>query len=192
MQDEHGELFRQAVHGDVRVSEAFFAALYGELHQLAEKQLRRGGGFVSLSATTLLHEAYLDMSSRSTVEFPDRGRFMGYAARAMRGIVIDHARRAVADKRGGGVFAITLDDQCDLMVGGHSSSDFDRLSDALDELAVLEPALAEIVDAHFFCGFALAEIAELRGTSERTIQRSWQKARMLLHNALRDVTPPRD
>jgi RNA polymerase sigma factor (TIGR02999 family) len=162
-----------------------FAALYDELHRLAERQLRRGGARASLSTTTLLHEAYLGMSSRLDIEFPDRARFMAYAARAMRGIVIDYARRAGAQKRGGGVFEITLtDDVAPEHVRGAAVGELEQLSDALDALARFDPLLAELVDLHFFCGLTFGEIGELRNCSERTVQRDWRKARLLLHGSL--------
>jgi RNA polymerase sigma factor (TIGR02999 family) len=161
-----------------------FAALYDELHRLAESHLRRGANGLGLSTTTLLHEAYLDLASRPTLGFPDRSRFLGYAARAMRGIVIDYARRSRALKRGGGAFEITLTAGARSADGSTDAEELRRLSDALDELGELEPALAELVDLHFFCGYTLGEVAELRGVSERTVQRDFRKARLLLQHAL--------
>lgn len=160
-----------------------FAALYDELHRLAESHLRRGAGGLGLSTTTLLHEAYLDLASRPALGFPDRSRFLGYAARAMRGIVIDYARRSRALKRGGGAFEITLTSVAAAEVAT-DAEELSRLSDALDELGELEPSLAELVDLHFFCGYTLGEVAELRGVSARTVQRDFRKARLLLQHAL--------
>jgi RNA polymerase sigma factor (TIGR02999 family) len=161
-----------------------FAALYDELHRLAESHLRRGAAGLGLSTTTLLHEAYLDLAARPALGFPDRSRFLGYAARAMRGIVIDYARRSRTQKRGGGAFEITLTSAAVVPDAASDPQELGRLSDALDELGALEPALAELVDLHFFCGFTLVEVAELRGVSERTIQRDFRKARLLLQHAL--------
>jgi len=161
-----------------------FAALYDELHRLAESHLRRGADGLGLSTTTLLHEAYLDLASRPSLGFPDRSRFLGYAARAMRGIVIDYARRSRALKRGGGAFEITLTSVAVSPELATDAAELSRLSDALDELGALEPALAELVDLHFFCGYTFVEVAELRGVSERTVQRDFRKARLLLQHAL--------
>jgi len=161
-----------------------FAALYDELHRLAESHLRRGADGLGLSTTTLLHEAYLDLASRPTLGFPDQSRFLGYAARAMRGIVIDYARRSRALKRGGGAFEITLTSALVAPEMATDAGELARLSDALDELGALEPALAELVDLHFFCGYSLVEVAALRGVSERTVQREFRKARLLLQHAL--------
>ena len=181
--DAIADIATRAATGDEAAKKALFAALYDELHRLAERQLRRGGAELTLGATTLLHEAYLDIAGREGVHFPDRARFLGYAARAMRGLLIDHARRAGAQKRGRAL-AVTLTE------GASGSAapavELGRLSDALDELAAIEPALAEVVDLHFFCGYALGEIAALRDVSERTVQRDWRKARLLLHRAMVD------
>ena len=164
-------------------SPELFAALYDELERVAERQLRRGGPRVSLSTTTLLHEAYLDISRRPGLRFPDLARFLGYAARAMRGIVIDYSRRKAARKRGGGAFEITLEQET-APAADTQSAELARLSDALDELAAREPALAELVDLHFFCGYTFTEIAGFRGVSERTVQREWRRARESLRDAM--------
>jgi RNA polymerase sigma factor (TIGR02999 family) len=164
-----------------------FASLYHELHRLAEQHLRRSGGEMTLSATTLLHEAYLSVARHEDLAFPDRARFLGYAARAMRGLVVDYARRSRAEKRGGGTYDLTLDDDvAPSPERAEQGEQLARLSDAIDELANLQPALAELVDLHFFCGYTFPEIAALRSVSERTVQRDWQKARLLLHHALLD------
>ena len=183
------ELISEADAGSAAAAEQLFAALYAELHRLADLQLRRVGPELSLGATTLLHETYLDVAGREGVRFPDRARFMSYAARAMRGLVIDYARRARAKKRGGGAFEITLveDDAGAPGSARGEARELERLSDALDELAALEPMLAQLVDLHFFCGYTFAEIAELRGVSERTVQRDWRKARLLLHRTLAEA-----
>ena len=177
-----GDLIQRADSADPAATEQLFAMLYHELHGLAEHHLRRGGAGISLGATTLLHEAYLNISGREGVSFPDRGRFLAYASRAMRGLVVDYARRRSARKRGR-EFEITLagDEPGPAVADGE---ELGRLSEALDELAGLDRDLAQLVDLHFFCGFSLIEIAKLRGVSERTVQRDWRKARILLHHRL--------
>ncbi|HYD52075.1 MAG TPA: ECF-type sigma factor [Gemmatimonadaceae bacterium] len=177
-----GELIGRADTGDVQAAEQMFAVLYDELHRLAEAQLRRHGPALTLGATTLLHEAYLQLAGREGARFPDRARFLGYAARAMRWLVIDYARRSRAQKRGGGAFEITLS-EVDADVRP-AAPELERLSEAIDALAALDPALAQLVDLHFFCGFTFAELAAFRGVSERTVQRDWRKARVVLHEAL--------
>ena len=170
--------------GDRSAADALFAALYSELHRLAKSQLARNGPGVTLTPTTLLHEAYLNMSRREAAVFPDEGRFLAYAGKVMRGLIIDYARNRQAQKRGGGFEITSLDaDSADVKI---DETELIRISAALDELGSVDAALAEIVDLKFFCGFSFAEIAAMSGVSERTVQRRWEKARIYLHRALRE------
>lgn len=164
-------------------AETLFETLYGELHRLARSQLRRGGA--SLSATTLLHEAYLSMRERDAASFPDRARFIGYASRAMRGLVVDYARQRHAQKRGGDIHLTALDTDI-VDASAAEGEELLHIGDALDALAQTEPGLAEVVDLKFFCGLSIVEIAALRGVSARTIEREWLKARIYLRRALAD------
>ena len=176
------ELVRTADIGDPYAASALFAALYRELHTIAERELRRSGA--TLGATTLLHEAYLNLVKREGTPFASREHFLAYACRAMRGLMIDYARRRRAKKRGGEFHITTLPE------GGVSEGQpvspgpLEELGHALDTLAGVDPALAQLVDLHFFSGLSLTEIAALRGVSERTVQRDWRKARLLLHHTL--------
>jgi RNA polymerase sigma factor (TIGR02999 family) len=175
-------LFRQAQAAGPGTPGMLFATLYGELHRLARREAGRYGPGAVLGTTTLLHEAYLDMSQREALVFPDRARFLSYAGRAMRRLVIDRVRERKAQKRGGGLDITSLDTQgADECVQPEFLQD---VADALDELAALEPELATVVDLKFFCGFTMAEIAALNGVSERTVLRQWEKARALLYRAL--------
>jgi|SRR5690349_4100255 RNA polymerase sigma factor (TIGR02999 family) len=173
------ELLNAADHGNSVAATELFAALYAELHTLAEHHVRRQGGRVSLGTTTLVHEAYLKLSQREGVHFPDRKRFLAYASKAMRGLVIDYARARRAQKRGGG-FEITLIPDEVPAPNRKSDESVEQLAHALERLTEIDPELAELVDLHFFAGFSLVEIAELRGASERTVQRDWRKANALL------------
>ena len=177
-----GALVRTADGGDAGAAAALFSALYAELHGIAERQLRRGGADLTLGTTTLLHEAYLNIADREGVAFASRGHFLAYAARAMRGLTIDYVRRRQARKRGG-EFHITASG-VEQMPGDPPAESLEELSSALDTLAASEPDLAQLVDLHFFCGFAFVELAELQGVSERTIRRQWRSARLLLHHTL--------
>ena len=179
-------LVQATERGDTSAADALFSALYAELHGLARRELSRKGGPMSLGATTLLHQAYIEMAERSGPSFPDRARFLGYAARVMRGVIIDHARSRHALKRGGRIEITAIDaDVADPV----DEQELVRISEALDELIELDPALAQVVDLKFFCGFSFAEIAALRGVSERTVQRHWEKARIYLHRSLRSDSP---
>jgi RNA polymerase sigma factor (TIGR02999 family) len=170
--------------GDRSAADALFASLYSELHRLAKSQLARNGSGVTLTATALLHEAYLNISGREGAVFPDEGRFMAYAAKVMRGLIIDYARSRQAQKRGGGFEITSLGDSVAEAVA--DESDLLRVSAALDSLASVDPSLAEVVDLKFFCGFSFGEIAAMDGASERTVQRDWEKARIYLHRVLRE------
>ena len=169
--------------GDRSAADALFAVLYTELHQLAERQLARRGSDLTLGVTTLLHEAYLDMAGREGTVFPDKGRFMAYAARVMRSLILDYVRNHRAQKRGGEFQITTLDEQ-KTGAAADESSDLEGVGAALERLTALDPTLAEVVDLKFFCGFSLGEIAAMRGVSERTIQRRWEKAKIYLRSTL--------
>ena len=179
-------LIAAADAGDRSVAPALFSALYAELHRIAKRELARQGSAPRLGVTTLLHEAYLDMAGRDVPAFPDQARFMGYAARVMRGLIIDHARSRRASKRGG-QFEITALGT-DVLEHAVEVRELVEISDALDELEKTDASLAEIVDLKFFCGFSFAEIAVMQGASERTIQRKWERARIHLHRTLRSDT----
>jgi len=180
-----GRLIGTAEAGDGTAADELFAALYQELHRIAERQLHQGGPELTLGTTTLLHEAYLNIAGREGVEFATRGQFLAYAARAMRGLMVDYARRRQAKKRGG-EFQITSSG-ADLAASEVRPEELEQLDGALRTLAGVDATLAQLVDLHFFCGFSLAEVASLRGVSERTIQRDWRKARLLLHRTMQDV-----
>jgi RNA polymerase sigma factor (TIGR02999 family) len=175
-------LFEAVERGDAGASDALFSVLYSELHRMAKRELARQGVPVSLGATTLLHQVYIEMAEREGVSFPDRARFMGYTARVMRGLIIDHARRRHAQKRGS-QFELTSTET----EPAHPPMDREltQISDALDELAKSDPPLAELVDLKFFCGLTFAEVAAMKGISERTVQRQWEKARIYLHRSIR-------
>lgn len=162
--------------------DALFASLYTELHRLARREVHRQGPASPVGATTLLHEAYLAMAHRDAAAFPDQAHFLAYAGRAMRGLVIDRVRARQAVKRGGGLDFTSLDTQ--VAEDCEQPEHLVALGEALDELAALEPALATVVDLRYFCGLTVAEIAELQGVSERSVQRRWEKARLLLFRSL--------
>lgn len=180
--DDLRALVARAEQGEPGATDTLFSTLYRQLHGMARREAARLGPNAAMGATTLLHEAYLDISQRDALAFPTEGHFLAYAARAMRGLVIDRVRERQAQKRGGGLDITSLDtehaEQCP------QPELLSDIGESLDELARLEPALAQVVDLKFFCGFSMAEIAALLGSSERTVQRQWEKARLLLHSAM--------
>jgi len=186
LQEQLEGLIRSAEQGDASSREQLFTVLYDELHRLAQRELRRSAQ-LTMSPTTLLHETYLNLSGRQTGVFPDRARFLAYASRAMRGLLIDYVRSRRAQKRGGAFEITSL--PTDVPAEPSADGDLEGIGEALDALGAIEPRLAQIVDFKFFCGFSFAEIAELLGISERTAQRDWDKARILLQHYLRDRDP---
>jgi RNA polymerase sigma factor (TIGR02999 family) len=166
---------------DRSARDQMFAALYTDLRRLADRELQRNPGG-SVTPTTLVHEVYLSFASREGLSVGDRGRFLAYSARAMRGLLIDLVRRRQALKRGAHFHITGLSTEVSEEVA--DLNELSRLSEALDALAAVEPRLAEVVDLKYFCGFSFAEIAVLRGASERTVQRDWEKARLILFQEL--------
>jgi len=186
--------FAEVVHaaevGAPKARDQLFVLLYDALRQMAQRELRRGSG-LSLTPTTLLHETYLNISQRESVAFSDRGQFMSYAARAMRGLIVDYLRSRHAQKRGGEFKITSLPTELP-----HVSEELDGqslrvedLNDALGSLEKIDARLAQCVDLKYFCGFSFNEIARLREVSERTVQRDWDKARLLLRRIIGEREP---
>jgi len=182
-----GELIRNADAGDAAAATALFAALYDELHAIAARELRRGGADLTLGTTTLLHEAYLKLCTSEGARFENRAHFLAYAASAMRRLTIDYFRRSRATKRGGEFHLTGTPDDVVAVPDATAPDNVEQIGQALETLGHVHPELANLVDLHFFCGFALGEIAQLRGVSERTVQRDWRKARLLLHRVIGDA-----
>jgi RNA polymerase sigma factor (TIGR02999 family) len=178
------ELLQRADGASAQQRAQLFALLYDELHRMAQRELRRNSA-ATLSPTTLLHEAFLNISQRESAPFADRAKFMAYAARAMRGLLIDYLRNRQAQKRGGEFEITSLPTEVPLAVG---DGEIARLGEAIDQLAIIDPRLAECVDLKFFCGFSFLDIAAMRSVTERTVRRDWEKARILLHQML-DAQP---
>ena len=174
----------QVVRGEIEPTPEVFAGLYRELHRLARHLVRTQGSNLTLGATTLLHEAYLALSRRDA-RFPDQARFFAYAARAMRGLIIDYVREQRAVKRGGEFHFTQLNTAVAEGVAAVDADEMAKLDEALKALGRVDAPLAELVDLKFFCGFSFAEIAAMRSVSERTVQRDWNKARLFLHGTLR-------
>jgi RNA polymerase sigma factor (TIGR02999 family) len=163
-------------------SDQLFDLLYDNLHRLARRELNRRGSLAELGVTTVLHEAYLKVSVQDGYVFPDRARFMAYAARVMKGVIIDDIRRRKSQKRGGLFHLTSLGTQYEDDIADPGT--LQKLTDALADLARVEPELAEVIELKFFCGFSFEEIAAMRDVSARTIQRSWDKGRLYLYRML--------
>jgi RNA polymerase sigma factor (TIGR02999 family) len=180
-----GDQVAQLAKADTAASsdqQGMFVAFYEELRRLARRELRHRGSALTLGATTLLHQVYLSLHGREDLAFPDRQRFLAYASRAMRGLIIDYARRGQALKRGSAFELTSLHTQMPEQVP--DCEELQNLSNAIERLAALEPRLAQVVDLKYFGGLSFVEIAAMSGVSERTVQRDWEKARLFLHQCL--------
>ncbi|MBS0591087.1 MAG: sigma-70 family RNA polymerase sigma factor [Proteobacteria bacterium] len=178
------ELVHAAGNGDGAALQQLFAAVYEELKRLASRHLA-GQSNPTINTTGLVHETYLKLIKPDVLRLKDRGHFFATAAKAMRQIVIDHARRRHAHKRGGAATMATLDEELDGV--GLDPESLIHLDAALLRLAAMEPALAELVELRFFAGLSVEQVAELRETSTRTVIRDWRRARAFLFEA---VTSP--
>ena len=160
-----------------------FAALYAQLRRLARGQLRRNEPITLLDTTGLVHEAWLRLAANPGMPLDDHGRFLGYAARVMRFVVIDFVRQRHAQRRGGEHLHVTLDTG---IAEGAVLQDEQvlRLNEALAALQGVDERLVQVVEMRCFGGLGEVEIAAALGVTERTVRRHWQRARALLHAAL--------
>jgi RNA polymerase sigma factor (TIGR02999 family) len=169
--------------GDSGAMDEVFTLTYRELHDMAHQRLHRSNRMTSLDTTALVHECYLRLVRLGQLQTQDRSHFLGYAARVMRSIVVDFVRQRLAKRRGGDELRVTLG--TDIRDSTSVSEDqIMQVDDALQELAVLDPRLVEVVEMRYFAGFTVEQIAETRGVTTRTIRRDWEKARLLLYAAL--------
>lgn len=173
------ELIHQARDGDRSASEQLFAHVYDDLRHIAARQLGRARG--DMRVTSLVHEAYFRLARPDALRMNDRAHFYAIAARAMRQLVIDHARQRIAGKRGGGEVAVELDSQ--IAMQGRDE-ELLALDQALEQLAEVEPDLARMVELRFFAGMELSEITDITSRSERSLKRDWRRARAFLHARL--------
>ena len=172
------ELLARARGGEPERLAQVFEALYPELRRIAQARPAERGA--TLTPTVLVHEAFLRLTENHGLALADRRHFFACAARAMRCIVVDHARRRYADKRGGGLAPVTLDEH--LPVGEEAGdSDVFALDQALDQLERVSPRQREVVELQFFAGLTYAEIGELIGCAERTAKREWERGRAFLY-----------
>ncbi len=167
--------------GGKELADALFARLYEELERVARHHLRASGG-ATLDTSGLVNETYLRIVEQERVGWEDRAHFFAYAARAMRHVLVDRARRRNASKRGGGSAPLTLTERM-IPVDGAAELLVD-LGAALQHLEREEPRLARVVDLRFFAGLGEDEAADVIGVSSRTVRRDWVKARALLSTRL--------
>ena len=172
--------------GDRDAVHQLMPCVYGELRAMAHRQFR-GRGDATLQPTAIVHEAYAKLERHSRLAVQDRHHFFAIAARVMRQIVVDYARKRVASKRGGQLTMIAVDD---LQVPAPTrAAEIVAVDHALDQLARLDESLSRLVELRFFAGLSVEETADVLGCSARTVKRDWRKARALIHAALAPETP---
>ncbi len=168
--------------GDRSAFDRLFEAVYSELRTIAHRQLRRSMGHPTLDTTALVHEAYLKFSKQEQWTVANRLHFYRLAARAMRSVVIDHARSRGRVKRGGDRVLVELDEG--IAAAPVRADELVAVDDALSRLETIEPELAQLVEWRFFAGLSVEEIATLLEVSDRTVKRRWRTARAFLFQDL--------
>jgi RNA polymerase sigma factor (TIGR02999 family) len=180
---EVSQLLLDLSEGRAGAMERLLPLVYDELRRLAASQLRRERPDHTLGATALVHEAYLRLVDQQRVSWQGRAHFFGLAAQAMRRILVDHARRRKAAKRGY-QHAVTLDDDTPVGAAEPPPDEILAVDEALERLAALDPRQARLVELRYFAGFTIEEAAELLGVSPATAKRDWAMARAWLQREL--------
>ncbi len=168
--------------GEPGAYEGLFERVYSELRAVAGRQLARAPAHLTLQTTALVHEAYLRLLGRTALSFEDRSTFFLTAARAMRDILVERARRAVALKRGGGARRIPLEDG--EVAVDEQAHEFLALSEAVGQLEHVDADAAQVVMLRFFSGLTVPEVASALDTSTSTVDRRWEFARAWLYQRL--------
>ena len=172
------ELLRAAQAGDTGAAERLLAFVYGELHQLARARMAHLPPGQTLQPTALVHEAYLRLSDKSDTTWESRRNFFFAAARAMRDILVEQARRKAGPVQGGGRRREELDEACAIVEP--PAENVLAVHEALDDLEKQDPLKAQIVLLRYFSGLTMAETAEVLGLAERTLDRQWRYIRVWL------------
>jgi RNA polymerase sigma factor (TIGR02999 family) len=178
------DLIRRAQDGDAAALRSVFDATYGELRALARSRLRKGSRNTMLDTTSLVNEAYLRFAGSGRLHIDDRQHFLRYASHVMRSVIVDFVREKVAQRRGGAAVHVTLNSELgDGIATGEN--EILKVHEALEELAQHDARLVQVVEMRYFAGMTEPEIAAALGVNERTVRRDWQKAKLLLADALK-------
>ena len=178
------ELLRGIERGERDARNQLFEMVYRELRMIARRQLARRRGPTTLNTTALVHEAYLKLAGDSLLSTRDRGHFFALSSRAMRQVLVDHARRRLRNKRGGGAAVLPLDG-IDVPIS-ERAEELIALDGALERLEAMDAGLARLVEWRFFGGLSVEEVAGLMEVSDRTVKRHWRAARAFLFRELAD------
>ena len=176
------ELLGKWSGGDTEALERLLPIVYAELRRIAGKYLRREPSNHTLQPTELVHEAFMRLVKAQGLEWQNREQFFGISANLMRQILVDHARAASTDKRGGQVSTISLNDS--LSVGSETDTDLLLLDEALNKLTAIDASAARLVELRYFAGLTIEETAKVMDTSPTTVKREWATARAWLHREI--------
>ncbi len=187
---EQLKLIKRPTETEVRAEDRqqLFVSLYKQLQRIAQRELSRTGAGVTIGATTLLHEVYLDLHDRRDLTFPDRAHFFSYASRAMRGLIIDYARSRRALKRGAAFEFAPL--PTEIPEQAADSAELERLNRGRGATRRRGASARAGGRSRYFGGFSFGDIAGMLGLSERTVQRDWDKARLFLYQCMSDPDAP--
>ena len=177
------DLLLRLGRGEGEAMDRLYPLVYEQLRRIAHRRMRAERPGHTLGTTGLVHETYLRLVDQTRVEWHDRAQFYALAARAMRRVLVDYARRYRALQRGGGLRRVPLTDDAALTEQGESLL---ALDEALERLAALNGRLSQVVECRYFAGLTEDETAEVLGVTTRTVQRDWAKARGWLYLELRE------
>jgi RNA polymerase sigma factor (TIGR02999 family) len=178
------QLLQRVQAGDAGARDALFGAAYADLRRIARARLRDGGRNTVLDTTSLVHESYLRFVQAGELRAEDRRAFFAYASQVMRSVVVNCAQERIAQKRGGEYRPLTLSTQIAINLADGEDLVL-KVHEALADLEKADPRLAQVAQMRYFGGYSEQEIAEVLGVNERTVQRDWEKARLILATLLR-------
>ena len=188
--DEVTQLLIKLTDGNESALENLLPLIYDELRRLASSYLRRERKDHTLQPTALVHEAYLKLVDQTQVQWQNRAHFFGVAAQIMRRLLVDHARRHTADKRGGEAEKLPLEEEILVVAGGaanqEKSVELLALDEALENLEKIDPRKSRIVELRYFSGLSVEETAEVIGVSPVTVKREWRMAKAWLYGAIKN------
>ena len=176
-------LLRAWSAGDRQALDQLTSIVYGDLHRLAHRYMTRERTGHTLQTTALINEVFMRLVDTAGVKWHDRAHFFALCAQLMRRVLTDHARAQYTRKRGGGAKALNFDES--LVVGARPRPDLVALSDALDQLAMLDPRKARVVELRFYGGLSVEDSAEVLKVSPETVMRDWRLAKAWLWRELR-------
>jgi RNA polymerase sigma factor (TIGR02999 family) len=179
------DVILRAQTGDAAALRLVFDATYTELRALARSRLARSGHNTLLDTTSLVHEAYMRFADSGRLQIGDRQHFLKYASHVMRSVIVDFVRERIAQRRGGGAVHVTLNSEIHDAGTIAGEAEILNVHEALEELALVDERLVQVVEMRYFAGMTEAEIAVALGITERTVRRDWQKARLVLAEQLK-------